>query len=235
MTGLVAIHQPNFFPWLGYFDKIRRADVFVFLDEVDYPRAGSGGMGSWVNRVQIDMHGKPGFATCPVRRVPLGTPIRMIEIDDSQPWRRKLLKTLQSSYARCVRHRAALDLLEPMILRPETNLAAYNIANIKDLAAALGLETRFLRQSALDVASASTELLIDIVKAAGGSGYLAGGGAASYQDDHLFEKAGITLVMQHFEPTPYIDPKRFSPGLSVIDYLMHDGGPFCSVAKTIDA
>ena len=42
---LVAIHQPNFFPWLGYFDKIRRADIFIFLDAVAYPRAGSSGMG----------------------------------------------------------------------------------------------------------------------------------------------------------------------------------------------
>ena len=223
MSGIVAIHQPNFFPWMGYFDKISRADIFVFLDDVDYPRAGSGGMGSWTNRVRIDMHGKPGWATCPVKRAPLGTPIKAIEIDDHQPWRKKLVKTLRSSYAGSPRHPAALALLEPLILSEQNNLATYNMTAIRDLAAALRLEAQFLRQSALDVPGRSTELLVNIVKAVGGTAYLSGGGAGGYQDDGLFERAGIDLLMQRFTPRPYGDPARFTPGLSVIDCLMRDG------------
>ncbi len=221
MTGVVAIHQPNFFPWLGYFDKIRRADIFVFLDEVDYPRAGSSGMGSWVNRVRIDMHGKPGWATCPVKRAPLGTPIRAIDIDDSRPWRQKLLKTLRSSYAKSDHRWAALDLLEPMITCCESNLAVYNMNNIQGLASALGLDVSFFRQSELDVSGRSTDLLINIVKAVGGTAYLSGDGAGGYQDESQFVEAGIGLLMQGFEPKPYADPERFMPGLSIIDYLMH--------------
>ena len=223
MSGIVAIHQPNFFPWMGYFDKIDRADIFVFLDDVDYPRAGSSGMGSWTNRVRIDMHGKPGWTTCPVKRAPLGTPIKAIEIDDHQPWRKKLVKTLRSSYAGSPHHRTALDLFEPMILSEESNLAAYNMTAIRDLAAVLRLEAQFLRQSALDVPGRSTELLVNIVKAVGGTAYLSGGGADGYQDEGLFERAGIDLLMQRFTPRPYGDPAQFMPGLSVIDYLMRDG------------
>ena len=49
MDKIVAIHQPNFFPWLGYFDKINKSDIFIFLDDVQFPKKG----GNWTNRVQL--------------------------------------------------------------------------------------------------------------------------------------------------------------------------------------
>ena len=62
-----AIHQPNFFPWLGYFEKIKRADVFVFLDHVHYPKSGNS-MGSWTNRVKINISAHAKWISCPVVR-----------------------------------------------------------------------------------------------------------------------------------------------------------------------
>lgn len=223
MPALVAIHQPNFFPWLGYFDKIRRADVFIFLDTVDYPRAGSGGMGSWTNRVRLAVQGEARWITCPLQRLPLGALIAEATIDDRQPWRKKLIKTLQANYARAAGFEAALALLEPLILSKEGNLASFNIAAIQVIAAHLGLDTRFVRQSELVHEGKATELLISLVKAAGGTAYLAGGGAGGYQEDHLFAEQGIQLVYQGFSPKPYGPPETFIPGLSMIDYLMHDG------------
>jgi hypothetical protein len=229
MNGLVAIHQPNFFPWLGYFDKIRRADVFVFLDAVDYPRAGSGGMGSWTNRVRLAVQGEARWITCPLRRLPLGAPIRDAVVDDAQPWRARLLKTLQANYARAPRYRETMALIGPLIESPQTNLAAFNIAAITALAAHLGLSTRFLRQSEMPHHGAATELLASLTRAAGGRAYLAGGGAAGYQDDALFARAGLGLVFQDFVPRPYGAAQPFIPGLSVIDYLMQDGRPLAGV------
>ena len=229
MSGLVAIHQPNFFPWLGYFDKIRRVDTFVFLDAVDYPRSGSGGMGSRTNRVLIAVQGEARWATCPLRRMPLGTPISAVEIDDHQPWRAKLVKTLQASYAKAPHFKEANALLEPLIATPEANLASFNIAAIKTIAARLGVSAHFVRQSEIQYVGRSSELLISLVKAVGGDAYLPGGGAGGYQNDALFRAEGIEIVYQNFIPKPYGRVERFIPGLSVIDYLMHDGG---SLAQT---
>jgi hypothetical protein len=223
MSRLVAIHQPNFFPWLGYFDKIRRADVFIFLDAVDYPRAGSGGMGSWTNRVRIAVQNEARWITCPVRRVPLGRPIREVAIDDRQPWRLKLIKTLRANYGRAARFESAMSLIEPLIMHNEGNLATANIAAIKAIAAHLGLATRFVRQSDLTYEGKATELLIALVRAVGGTGYLSGGGAAGYQQEQLFRQDGVELVFQAFSPKPYGPTDTFIPGLSVIDYLMRDG------------
>src|SRR5262245_10308701 len=223
MACLVAIHQPNFFPWLGYFDKIRRADAFVLLDAIDYPRSGSGGMGSWSNRVRIAIQGEPRWLTCPIRRMPLGRPLLAAEIDDSQPWRRRLIATLTANYGRAAHFRQAMAVLRPLIERPESNLAAFNIAAIGVIAQHLGVQTRFLRQSELPYAGKATELLIALVKAVGGDAYLAGGGAGGYQEDELFARHGVKLIYQGFTPQSYGADEPFLPGLSVIDYLMRDG------------
>ena len=225
MTNLVAIHQPNFFPWIGYFDKIRRADTFVFLDDVAYPRSGSGGMGSWLNRVRLNVQGKPRWVTCPVRRIPLGSPIRITEIDDRQPWRIKFMKTLDANYRRARRYNETLELLTPLMQSEESNLARFNAFAIQRIAMFLGVESKFVHQSELKCEGSSTELLISITKAAGGASYLSGGGASEYQNDELFAERGIGLVNQQFKPQCYGEPARFLPGLSIIDYLMHDGRP----------
>jgi hypothetical protein len=225
MAYLVAIHQPNFFPWLGYFDKIRRADAFVFLDEVAYPRSGSGGMGSWINRVWISIQGEPRWVTCPVKRMPLGSPIAAARVDDAQPWRAKLLRTLETNYRRAPRYAEAIALLQPLIEAPEARLADFNMGAVSAISAQLGLSTRFLRQSDLEYNGQATDLLISLVRAADGDTYLAGGGATGYQEDEKFATSGLGLIMQSFVPRPYGDPGRFKSGLSVIDYLMHDGRP----------
>lgn len=218
---LCAIHQPNFFPWLGYFDKIRRADVFVFLDDVQYPRSGSGGMGSWTNRVRIAIGGEGQWIRCPVKRAPLETPIRDIVIDDGQPWRAKLTRTIEQNYRRAPGFAGVQGWLVALIDAPYAGLAEFNIAAIEEIAARLGLARRFVRQSTLPHEGSGTDLLISLTRAAGCDAYLAGGGAGGYQEDEKFAAAGVQLVYQNFTPEPYGDPSRFIPGLSVIDYLMH--------------
>jgi len=219
---LCAIHQPNFFPWRGYFDKIARADVFIFLDNVAYPKSGSG-MGSWVNRVRLNIQGVARWVGCPVRRREGEQPIREVLIDDSQRWREKLLRTLEINYRRHAPYDVAMSLLRPLIERPESNLAEFNMHAIHAISEALGIGGRFLRQSQLSATGKATELVVNLVKAVDATGYLAGGGASGYQENELFERHGLRLVQQNFEDRPYGPAEQFLPGLSIIDYLITEG------------
>ena len=218
--SVCAIHQPNFFPWLGYFDKIRRADHFVFLDGVAYPKSGNS-MSSWVNRVRIAVNGEAVWIRAPVVRESGEQIIRGVRIDDSAPWRDKIVRTLEINYRRAPRFEPCMALMEPLIRHRCEWLADYNVNAVTRLAAALGLQGKFVRQSALDVKGHSTELLVDLVRALGASTYLSGDGAEGYQQDELFARHGIGLERLNFIPRSYAASAAFVPGLSVIDFLMH--------------
>lgn len=111
---ICAIHQPNFFPWLGYFDKIRQADIFVFLDQVAYPKSGKS-MGSWCNRVRINTGGSPTWISCPVVREAGVQPIDTVRIDNSRPWRDKLRATLETAYRRAPNFTLAFALIDKLL------------------------------------------------------------------------------------------------------------------------
>ena len=219
----VAIHQPNFFPWLGYFNKIARADVFIILDNVQFPKTG----GTWINRVQISVNGAPAWVTVPINRAYHGT--RLIcdmKINNSIPWRMKFLKTIQSTYGRAPYFSALYPLIANLVDQQTDSIAEFNIAVIKKLLDKLGLETaKLLLGSKMTVEGSATQLLINMTRMAGGTTYLAGGGAGGYQDDAMFSHEGIQLVYQNYQHPryPQFNVQDFSPGLSIIDALMNCG------------
>jgi hypothetical protein len=171
------------------------------------------------------VQGEARWVTCPLKRLALGESILAAEIDDGQPWRKKIIRTLEVNYARAGQFERSMEFLMPLLESPETSLAAFNISAIRAIAGRLGVTARFVRQSEISGEGQATERLISLVKAVGGRSYLVGGGATGYQDDDLLRGAGIEVVDQHFVPESYGPPQRYLPGLSVIDYLMHDGRP----------
>jgi hypothetical protein len=220
----VAIHQPNFFPWLGYFDKLARSDVFVSLDHVQLPKTGSG---TWINRVKLLIGGADRWVTAPIRRGHGLQTILEAEFDSSTPWRRKTLASLQGSYKKAPHYAEAMAVVEPLIANPDDRVAEYNLAATRGIAAALGLDTgKIVRSSELAHQGASNELLISLTRAVGGTAYVAGGGAGGYQQDELFAAAGVGLEYQGFSHPTYRQhgaPGEFVAGLSVIDALMNLG------------
>jgi hypothetical protein len=219
---VVAIHQPNFLPWLGYFDKIARADVFVFLDDAQQQKKG----GSYTNRVRMLVNGEPTWMTVPIDRTYHGVrEIREIEIEESRPWRRKLLTSIEQSYGRAAHFDEVFPLVTGLVELRKPGLADYNQAAIRRLCEEIGIDgTEFALGSELGVDAQATERLIELTRAAGGSAYLSGGGASGYQEDEAFEAAGIELVMQEFRHPRYEQQgEEFVEGLSVVDALMSRG------------
>ena len=210
-----AIHQPNFFPWLGYFDKIRQADVFIFLDDVRISRTGS-----WVNRVQIPIQDRLAWIGAPIRRSSRMRRIRDVKIAPSPNWRSKLTRTLEAIYRRAPSFDSAMAMLQPLIHQDTDELATYNIEAVTKISRLLGIRGRFVRQSDMGVAGTGTSLLVSLVQAVGATAYICGGGSQGYQEDELFRQASLELIYQRFVPTPYGNVEHFVPGCSVIDYLM---------------
>jgi hypothetical protein len=223
MIKVVAIHQPNFFPWLGYFDKIRRSDIFILLDDVQFSKTG----GVWSNRVKVLINGEGRWLTAPVERNFHGTRnVNQMYFSNQDDWRGKVVKTLASAYKRAPYFDETYSFISPLILNPENNVAEYNIYAIKSLAVAFGYPINSIfRSSDLATESTATERLVALTTKVGGQAYLCGGGAAGYQEDEIFHKAGLNLLYQNFINPSYFqfNTQEFVGGLSLVDALMNVG------------
>jgi hypothetical protein len=220
---IVAIHQPNFFPWLGYFNKIARADLFLLMDNAQFPKTG----GNWSNRVRLLVNNEPQWVTVPVVRAFHGVrSVREMRINNDAPWRVKFIKTIKTNYNHAPFFESVSPFLEELINNPTDMLSDYNTSAINSLAAALRIDpSKLIQGSTLHAEGSATDLLISMIKAVGGTAYLAGGGAAGYQEDEKFSAAGIQLIQQDFKHPVYAQRKggEFVPGLSIIDALMNCG------------
>lgn len=220
---IVAIHQPNFFPWLGYFDKITRCDLFIFMDNVQFPKTGGG---TWVNRVKLCINKEPKWVTVPVRRSSGIHTICHTEIDNTAPWRDKLLNTLRLHYGRTSHYRQLEPLIAELVGYRTNLLADYNIHAITRLCSELGFDTKkLMRGSALQADGSATDLLIEMTKSVGGTAYMCGGGAGGYQEDEKFRLDDLELVYQNFKHPQYPQHPSadFTVGLSILDALCHCG------------
>jgi hypothetical protein len=216
---IVAIHQPNYAPWLGYFHKMSRADVFVLLDDAQYTK------NSYINRVQVDAGGTARWLTVPVSYA-FGDPINRVRCADGA-WPRSHGDTLKALYRSAPAFAAVWPwLAERYAVLPAEALSASNESLIVALAARLGLKAVLRRASEMSVGEASgDDRLVALVRACGpGAAYLSGRGGANYQDPAKFAAAGIGLVYTDFVHPVYEQGHAdFVPGLSVFDALFRLG------------
>lgn len=218
-TGvLVGIHQPHYLPWLRYFEKVARSDVFIVLDTVQFSKNG------WQNRNKVKTPQGAQILTTPVH-AHLDRPLVQIQIDRNQPWRKKHLQTILQSYRRAPYMDSIAPFLESTYVREWDTLCALNRVMLDYFLDTLEIRTPVYFASELDVPGTATERLINLIKAVGGTRYYSGAYALdAYLDAKKLDAAGIELVLQEWSAPTY--PQlygEFIPDLSIVDLLANCG------------
>jgi len=215
----VAIHQPQYLPWLGYLDKVDSADVFILLDTVQYKKH------EWQNRNRIRTKDREGWQwlTVPVLdRFP--ERIDKVEINSSADWRRKHCQTLRLQYGKAPFWEPLGPELVRLLEQSWSRLAALNAAVLDLLCRHLGIATPRILASSLPAREEPTGRLIDLCRAVGGTDYLAGQDGEKYMDLGQFAQASIAVHAQAYAHPEYA--QRYTPfvsHLSVVDLLFNSG------------
>lgn len=225
MTTLAA-HQPQYLPWLGYFDKLDQANVFVLLDNVQFKK------NEWQNRNRIKTATGWQWITVPVRhRFPQA--IAEVEIDAQVPWGRKHLRALESNYRKAPHYEAVMTVLTEVLEDSWTHLAPLNVMLSRVVAAILDIGTTMRLGSEFTTREEPNGRLIDLCLELEADTYVSGAGARDYLDVSAFEAAGIAVRYQNFEhptyPQLYGD---FEANLSVVDLLMNCGEESLSIIRS---
>jgi len=220
MGNVVGIHQPNFMPWLGYFYKIWKSDVFIFLDDVQFQKTGS----SYTNRVSININGKSSYLTIPIKR---DSGVRNIDEVQflNEKWKKKVVGSLQASYGKSEFFKENKDFIFELINFNSDNLAQYNINFIKQIATKLEINTTFMQSSEFDIVSTSTQRLIELIKKVEGRVYLSGSGGDNYQEHSIYTKENIELTYNKMPKFEYeqLKTEEFLMGLSIVDAIFNIG------------
>ena len=223
---ILAIHQLHYLPWLRYFHKIASADVFVVLDNIQFNKNG------WQNRNKIKTDQGPLILTVPVIHK-MGQSLSEVEIDNKQSWRRKHWGAISSHYRKAPFFREHELFLRGIYEREWQKLNDLNYEMFFYFLKALGIKTRVIRSSEMNLRGEATERLVNLCKDLGASAYLTGAFAAQeYLDENLFAQAGIGLRLHEFEAPVYSQAypgKDFIPELSILDLLFHCGPESLSV------
>ena len=217
---IVSAHQPNFAPWLGFFDKARHSDVVVLLDTVQFIKRG------YQNRTRIKAAGGPQWLTVPViSKGRYDQATRDVEIDETARWQSVHLRTLRTVLAKAPYRDALLDLVEPIYAREDVHLLVdLNVALLRALADRFGIAARLVLASELDLTGSSTALMVSLTKAVGGDDYLSGPTGRKYLESERFAEAGLGLRYHAFAAFEYPQLHgAFVPGLSSLDYIANCG------------
>jgi len=219
----IAIHQPNFLPWIGYFHKIVQVDKFIFFDDVQLPRGKS-----FCSRTKILINGKESWLTIPILRKLDISSIKEVKVNNNTNWKGKHLKTLELNYQKARFLSDIFPIIEEIYSSHSDYLVDYNIPLIIGFSTYLGLNIEFVESSIILPGSVKkgVDRIIEIIKYVGAEAYLSGTGAGSrkYIDDEVFKRKHINLIWQEFEHPVYPQLSRnFVPNLSIVDLLLNCG------------
>ncbi|MBT8334434.1 MAG: WbqC family protein [Deltaproteobacteria bacterium] len=216
----LAIMQPYFFPYIGYWQLLNAADRFVVYDDVNFIRGG------WINRNRILINGKPSYITAALDHASQNKRICDISLQDSPLWRTKMIKSIENTYRRSPFFSAVMPDIDEQIGCQAINLAEFLVYHLNKMAKVLGINTEIVSTSRDYQNSnlAGQDRILDICRREGATSYINLPGGQALYDSKNFENANIDLCFLSMRIAPYKQRTAdFVPNLSVIDALMEVG------------
>lgn len=215
----VAIMQPYFFPYVGYFQLINAVDKFIIFDDVNYIKRG------WVNKNRILQNGEVHNFTLPVKKASQNKTIADLAITSDEKVIEKLVKQIHFSYSKSKNFTAVFPLIEQLLTTPERNLSIYLSNILIKISDYLGIKTEFIYSSSLSNHinyNNAENRIIELTKLVGGNEYYNLPGGVHLYNSKNFNANDITLhfLSTEFQPYQQLKTPEFIPGLSIIDYLM---------------
>lgn len=216
---IVAIHQPNYLPYLGFFDKMQHADFFVIYDDAQFTDS------EFYHRNKIRIYNGWEWLTVPVFREKIS--INEIKIKNNATkkglsWNKEHFREICTHYGKSPYYEAYADKLKEIYLKRFNKLIDLNMCIIEFLIETFDINVEIVFSSTLNLKSKSTEKIVDIVRTLGGDAYLSGAGGYKYLNESLFEN--IKLIFQDYKHPVYKQRyPGFVPNMSAIDALFNVG------------
>jgi len=208
------------FPWVGLFEQIRLADIYVHYTDVQFSKGG------FVNRVQIKTAKGTQWLTVPLQGLSLGQSIAEVRVDDRKDWRRSHLDFLAQAFTRAPFRREALALVEQTYAQPSERLVDVVVAGMEAVMSFFGLDQgrKILHAHELGIGGSGSERVLAIVEALGGKTYVTGHGARDYLQHEAFDRAGIGVEYMDYRKTQYPQLHgEFTPYVSILDLIANLG------------
>lgn len=216
----IVITQPYFFPWIGLFEQIRSADIFVYYDDVQFSR------GHFQDRVQIKTDDGFKWITIPKKSLKLNQLICEVEIDYKKNWKRSHLDFLKQVYRPAPFCKEMLQIVDSVYGNNYRFLSELTINSIRSVGEYYGLfEGKYVFISSdINIPGKSTQRVLDIVKSFHAARYITGMGALRYFDFTMFEEENISVEFSNYCKLEY--PQlygKFNPFVSVLDLIANTG------------
>lgn len=210
----LAIMQPYFFPYLGYFQLMHAVDEFVFYDDVNFIKQG------WITRNRIIVNNKAHYFNIEVQGASSFKRINEIQLGSNQS---RLIKTIEQAYAKAPYFKESFPVIRDILLNDQPDLFGFLRYSLETLAKYLGINTRFKVSSDLEKDNdlLAQDKIIDICRRLGADTYinLIGGQELYERSDFINENISLNFI----KSSPMIYPQfsnEFIPSLSIIDLMM---------------
>ena len=215
---IVAIHQPEYLPWLGFFKKMMNVELFVFLDDVQFRKKG------WQNRNRIRINDGTTLLSIPVHTHSYPK-INEVTIDNEKNWSIRHKKSILYNYARAPYFDEIKDFVESIFEKKFQYLVDLNTEIIKFIMNELEIKSKIVFSSELEISKKGSDRVIDICKAVGADHYITG---TFWAESNLrveeFKKSNIDVEFQKFQHPIYKQIHgEFIPEMSIIDLLFNEG------------